>query len=600
LYTKNLEPYLARLAYHFSEAAQSDEEVDKAIAYSARAGTQAMTLLAYEEAVHHYELALQVLERQQPVHEVQRCQLLLALGEAQRKGGDVLHALDTFQGAADIARALAAPEELAAAALSFEEASWRPGLPGDAAVRLLTDALDTLEAGDSTLKARVLGSLARALAFTSGFAQAENIEQQAVAMARRLGDPATLAATLKARFYTRLRPENIPARLANAAELIRLGEATDDREMVLTAQSWRLFDLMECGDTEAVDHYLDVHMRLAEALRQPFYLYGNATFQAMRATFMGRFEEGERLAQHALSIGQRLRGQGALGLFGVQMFTVRREQGRLQEMAPVVRHFVQTTSEASTWRPGLALLYCELGREQEARAEFAYFASNDFANIPRDALWVTCITYLSEVCAFLSDAHSAVTLYQFLLPHNGYNILVGPSAACYGAAARYLGMLAATMSRWQEAQNHFENALAMNARMGAKPWLAHTQHEYAGMLLRRGHVDDMNKATGLLNEALVISRELGMHALAERLVTLQQHRPSPSRQPRQYPCGLSQREVEVLRLIAAGKSNREIAETLYISINTVANHVRNILTKTTTTNRTEAATFAIHQGLLEE
>jgi DNA-binding NarL/FixJ family response regulator len=161
-------------------------------------------------------------------------------------------------------------------------------------------------------------------------------------------------------------------------------------------------------------------------------------------------------------------------------------------------------------------------------------------------------------------------------------------------------MLAATMSRWQEAQRHFEAALAMNARMGARPWLAHTQHEYARMLLRRGLPDDMEKAMLLLAEALVISRELGMYALAERLVTLQQHRPSPSCQPRQYPCGLSQREVEVLRLIAAGKSNREIAETLYISINTVANHVRNILTKTTTANRTEAATFAIHQGLLEE
>ena len=189
------------------------------------------------------------------------------------------------------------------------------------------------------------------------------LEQQAVEMARRLGDPATLAATLKARFYARLRPEHIPARLANAAELIRLGEATGDRDTVLNAQSWRLFDLMELGDIQAVDHCLDVHRRLAEELRQPFYLYVNTTFQAMRATFAGRFAEGEHLAQHALTIGQRLRGQDVLGLFGVQMFTVRREQGRLQEMAPVVRHFVQTYPEASTWRPGLALIYSELGGE---------------------------------------------------------------------------------------------------------------------------------------------------------------------------------------------------------------------------------------------
>jgi DNA-binding CsgD family transcriptional regulator len=598
LYATNLEPYLAQLAYHFSEAAQSNE-VDRAIAYSERAGTQAMTLLAYEEAVHHYERALQALTRQQPVNAAQSCRLLLALGEAQRQAGDFPHALDTFQRAADSARALAAPEALAHAALGFEETSWRPGLSGEAAAQLLTEALDMLGEDDSTLKARVLGSLARALAFTSAFAQATSIEQQAVEMARRIGDPTNLAATLKARFYTRSRPEDITVRLANATELIQLGEATGDREMVVTAQSWRLFDLMERGDIQAVDPCLDVHTRLAEALRQPFYLYINSTFQAMCATFAGRFADGEHLAQHALTIGQRLRGQDALGLFGVQMFTVRREQGRLQEMAAVVRHFVQTSPEASTWRPGLALIYSELGREPEARAEFEYFASNNFANIPRDGLWVTCITYLSEVCAFLGDARHAATLYQFLLPHNGYNILVGPTAACYGAAARYLGMLAATMSCWEEAQRHFADALAMNARMGAKPWLAHTQHEYARMLLNRGHPDDIEKAAALLDEALATSRELGMHALAERVVTLQAQVHTQPRHPRDYPCGLSQREVEVLRLIAAGKSNREIADTLFISSNTVANHVRNILTKTTAANRTEAAAFAIHQGLLE-
>jgi DNA-binding NarL/FixJ family response regulator len=120
------------------------------------------------------------------------------------------------------------------------------------------------------------------------------------------------------------------------------------------------------------------------------------------------------------------------------------------------------------------------------------------------------------------------------------------------------------------------------------------------MLLSRSDPADMEKAMLLLDEALVTSRELGMCALEERLLLRQASLQTPSRQPRQYPCGLSQREVEVLRLIAVGKSNREIAETLYISINTVANHVRNILTKTTTANRTEAATFAIHQGLLEE
>jgi NarL family two-component system response regulator LiaR len=65
-----------------------------------------------------------------------------------------------------------------------------------------------------------------------------------------------------------------------------------------------------------------------------------------------------------------------------------------------------------------------------------------------------------------------------------------------------------------------------------------------------------------------------------------------------YPDGLSQREVGVLRLVARGKTDREIAEELFISIRTVGNHVSNILKKTSTSNRTEAATYAARRGLV--
>ena len=64
-----------------------------------------------------------------------------------------------------------------------------------------------------------------------------------------------------------------------------------------------------------------------------------------------------------------------------------------------------------------------------------------------------------------------------------------------------------------------------------------------------------------------------------------------------YPDGLSQREVEVLRLIAAGRTDREIADELVISSRTVNNHVRSILNKTAVANRTEAAAYATRHGL---
>ena len=69
--------------------------------------------------------------------------------------------------------------------------------------------------------------------------------------------------------------------------------------------------------------------------------------------------------------------------------------------------------------------------------------------------------------------------------------------------------------------------------------------------------------------------------------------------PRRRSDGLTRREVEILRLIAQGLSNRELAERLVISENTVTNHVRSILLKTGASNRTMASRYAAEHGVLD-
>jgi hypothetical protein len=92
----------------------------------------------------------------------------------------------------------------------------------------------------------------------------------------------------------------------------------------------------------------------------------------------------------------------------------------------------------ATWGPGLALMYSEFGRQSEAREEFQRLACHHFADIPRDSLWVTCLVYQMEVCAFLHDAERAAILYHLLQPYSGRNVVVGGAVACYGAVDRYL------------------------------------------------------------------------------------------------------------------------------------------------------------------
>jgi DNA-binding CsgD family transcriptional regulator len=589
---------LAALAYHYCAALPGGDRA-KAVAYARAAAEHAGLLFAYEEAARYYRMAIEALEAASGFDQRDRLRLLIGEGEALTKAGAWREAAGILGQAAQSAKALGVAHELAHAASAFEEATWRPGLPGDAAARLLRDALAALGEEESIVRVEVLSSLTRALIFSGETEEALHVHTAAIAMARGLGDAATLAGALRAGLGARWLPDRLAERIRFANEAVELARHAGDRERVLEAVSWQLFDLMELGQVQKLKALLADYTREADELRQPFYQYIGLSSRSMLALFEGRFEEAEQWADRALAFGARMPSLDAAGIHGMQMFSIRREQGRLKELAAVVAHFVRTTPEAATWRPGLAVIYSELGMREQARTEFEAVAADDFAGVPRDGLWASCMTYLADVCTFLGDAERAARLYAFLAPFDGRNIVAGPDIACSGAVARHLGMLAATMQRWPDAMRHFEDALDMNERQGAQPWLAHTRQSFATMLLARGLSEDRARALELLDAALDTARAIGMHALAERAATL---RESAGTQPprERYPAGLSRREVEVLQLIAGGKGNREIAERLFVSPNTVANHVRSILTKTNAANRTEAAAFALRNALVKE
>ena len=94
-----------------------------------------------------------------------------------------------------------------------------------------------------------------------------------------------------------------------------------------------------------------------------------------------------------------------------------------------------------------------------------------------------------------------------------------------------------------------------------------------------------------------ISLELGMEPVTERVLAIQERTASSATRALVYPDGLTQREVEVLKLVATGKTDREIATSLVIAVRTVGTHVGNILNKTGAGNRTEDDNYANQHGL---
>jgi len=588
--------HLPALAHHYARALPG-ADAGRATDIARRAAERATRLLAHEEAARYYRLALQAAGAMSASARDSGLTIRLsnALGESLTAAGEYLQAREAFEQAMSLASASNAIDQMTRAALGFETATWAPGLPGQAAARLLREALAAQASGDSTPKAQLLSSLARALIFSGEDAQAAIVREQAVAMARRSGDKGTLVATLVATLSARWQPERSAERLRDIDEAIRLAEGEGNVLYALDAQAWQLFELMELGELPAWRERLEQYEYRAAELRQPFVRYVVATSRATFALLEGRFDDAERLIAQALQIGRRMPGLDAPGVYGMQMFTLRCEQGRLRELAPLVRAFVNATPRAGMWRPGLALLYAEIDLLDEARSEFEALAADDFAVVRHDGLRAASLAYLAQVCARLDDKKRAELLYAMLLPYDGRNLLIGTTVGCFGAAASLLGLLATTQCKWQDAERHFESALTMNFRQGAFPALAHTRLRYASMRLARNAEGDRDGASVLLEDARAATARMGMRTLTERIDELRSsigHASSPV-----CPAGLSAREAQVLRLVASGLGNREIATRLFLSPNTVANHIRAILAKTESANRTEAAAFAIRNGL---
>jgi hypothetical protein len=160
------------------------------------------------------------------------------------------------------------------------------------------------------------------------------------------------------------------------------------------------------------------------------------------------------------------------------------------------------------------------------RIEFEHFAARDFADLRNDVTWGMGTTQLAHVCAILGDAARAPALYRRLLPSAGQNAVVVPTN-CLGSVDRYLGELAATMHRWDDATRHFDVALAMNRRMHAWPQLAHTALEYARMLGTLGDPATRSRIDGLLAESIAIADRLGMADVSRKARALAGEQPSP-------------------------------------------------------------------------
>ena len=165
-------------------------------------------------------------------------------------------------------------------------------------------------------------------------------------------------------------------------------------------------------------------LETAERTAQPFMLHVAEHYGSALALCDGRLDEAEAMANRSREWGRLLTGRDASGTYGIQMFSIRREQDACPELAPAVRILAGSERRAGPWEPGLVVLLAELGMESEARRELARLASEGIDPF-RESLWLATLAYLTDASAALGDEAVAALVYPELEALSGANMMIG-------------------------------------------------------------------------------------------------------------------------------------------------------------------------------
>ncbi len=489
----------------------------QAIDYATRAGDDAAAQHAHEEAARHYAGALEVMART-GVDDAQRtCDLLLAMGDELSRAGNVAEARAPLERAAAIADREGWPDRLTRAALAYGgRFAWGRASMDPQLVPLLERALDAVGDQDSPARVRLLGRLAAARRDEPFREPRVALAREAVEMARRIGDPATIAYALEAHWPAVEGPDTVDGRLERAEELIAIGMSTGNLELAFAGHDYKLNTFITTADRGGVDVCIAELAKLADTLRQPAQRWSVSTDQTMIALLEGRFDDAEALIAETRALGERAYSWNADVSHLVQLFLLHRAQGRLAEIESLIGQAVHRYPALMRFRCVHAHVCAELGDARAARQAIAVVLEHDLRHEYVDEEWLFAVNTLADPVAHVGDPAAAKLLYGLLLPHAR---LYGeaPVEGTFGAVGRALGVLALRLGEPDGAVHHFEEAIAIERSMRARPWVAHAQQGLGEALLARG---DEARGRAVLAEAIAGYRELGMESWAERASAL--------------------------------------------------------------------------------
>jgi DNA-binding CsgD family transcriptional regulator/tetratricopeptide (TPR) repeat protein len=615
----------AELAHHWHAAG----DLGAALAATVQAGLEAERMHAHGESLRHLSRALELWNRvadPEALAGTGRVELLLRASQIADWAGDADRELEYAQAAREEVDERAEPLSAAAAETRIGRALWNAGR-GDDAVGHLAEARRLVPAEPPSVeRAEALAAEGRALMLTGGFSEARRRLEEALAIARALGTRLVEASALNSlaivygQFGDRERAIDagreglrIAHQLDSAAEMGRAyvngSQALDDAGRIQEAlemglegisvarrmgvdrhsgdqlrvqAAWRLSRMGRLKEAE------EVLAPALEAATTPFNVAATTGLAGYLATERGDLDAGERQLEEAWALVQRSGGFQLIGPQLAWLVSLRLWKGELQRARALAHEGLERAAGAEGELIYTAALYWLAVRIEADLAERAR-ALGDESQIARarkaatEALAQLDATIRGvrgdgappESLAFQALASAELTRLEAVHDPDPWRV----------AADRFEGL--GEFSRVAYADFRAAEALAVSgaprARVAERLRAAHSIAASFGLVLFGEQV-----------EALARRAHVGLESVGEA------GRPADAGVDPAAQLGLTDRELEVTRLLAEGRTNRQIGEELFITAKTASVHVSHILTKLGAANRAEATAAAHRLGLARE
>ena len=463
---------LGELAGHWAAAGPSADPA-KALHYARLAGEHALSQLAPDEAARWYRQALELQEMAPGGDRSERCELMVGLGEAQRQSGSP-EFRRTLLDAATLARDIDDVDRLCRAVVANSQ-GWITASQFGAADSERVQALDATAgvlAQDDPRRALVLALLAYELHSAGEQERCGTLATEAIKVARASGDPATLARTLAYASAATWGTDTLRERQRTSDELTELVARLDDPRLSFWAALRRMVVGLQSGERQQADSGLAAMRGLAASVPEPLIVWTWLKLESVWALIEGHLQAAEDWAIRAYEVASASGERDVAQSLGAQRSRVRAFQGRLGEYTEPALEGAARPDSLATWQASAALALLESDRPDEARERTL---AADFQSVRGDETWLGALIMWAAVCSRLLIRERAGELYELLSPFSGQFVAGGSIVT--GSTDSALGQLAATLGRFEQAEEHFAAAAEIETRLGAPLFLAQTHSQ---------------------------------------------------------------------------------------------------------------------------